>query len=240
MLADLLRRPWEATGPGVSARLAIFAPLGALSGESDQPGEVNGLPITAAALRELLARLHALRTDSHLHVPPGTTLALTDPNGALRAAVSVEQLTRLANRGCVEHPAGDCGCPLLEAPPGTEAYEPTAAQRIWVKTRDRTCRFPNCAQRVGWADLDHVIAHACGGETTCTNLCCLCRSHHRLKTRRSDWHFTMTADGVLTVTTPSGITRTTRPPGLRPPSEPTLEADSPPQPPAAAEDPPPF
>ena len=27
----------------------------------------------------------------------------------------------------------------------------------------------------------------------------------------------MSDDGVLTVTTPSGVTRTTRPPGLRPP-----------------------
>ncbi len=139
---------------------------------------------------------------------------------------------------------------MLERPPATDAYEPTAAQRIWVKTRDRTCRFPNCGQRVGWADLDHVIAHACGGETTCTNLCCLCRSHHRLKTRRKDWHFQMSADGVLTVTTPSGITRTTRPPGMRPritePAPPSGESASPENgpapdpPPDPADDPPPF
>jgi hypothetical protein len=47
----------------------------------------------------------------------------------------------------------------------------------------------------------------------------LCRRHHRLKTHAPGWRFTMTADGVLSVTTPSGVTRTTRPPGLRLPSD---------------------
>ena len=93
--------------------------------------------------------------------------------------------------------------------------------------------MPNCAQRVGWADLDHVIAHSCGGETACTNLCCLCRTDHRLKTFAAGWTFVLEPDGTLHVTTPSGITRTTRPPGLRrPPPEP------PPDPPD--HDPPPF
>ena len=41
----------------------------------------------------------------------------------------------------------------------------------------------------------------------------LCRRHHRLQTHARGWHFTMSDDGLLTVTTPSGITRTTRPPG---------------------------
>ena len=131
---------------------------------------------------------------------------------------------------------------MLEPPPPTEAYEPTDRQRAFVTTRDRRCRFPNCGQRVGWADLDHVIQHACGGPTDCANLCCLCRSHHRLKTFAPGWHFAMTPDGALTVTTPSGVTRTTRPPGLRPPPEPP--PDPPPAPPgaraAAADDPPPF
>jgi hypothetical protein len=56
--------------------------------------------------------------------------------------------------------------------------------------------------------------HAAGGETACGNLCCLCRRHHRLKAQALGWRFTMTPDGVHTVTAPSGITRVTRPPGL--------------------------
>ena len=84
-----------------------------------------------------------------------------------------------------------------------------------MKVRDRTCRQPGCHNRAGWADLDHVVAHADGGETDCANLCCLCRRHHRLKTHARGWRYVMTADGVLSVTTPSGVTRTSRPPGLR-------------------------
>jgi hypothetical protein len=121
----------------------------------------------------------------------------------------------------------------LAPPPPTDRYTPTDAQRMFVTTRDRTCRFPHCGQRVGWADHDHVIPHAHGGQTDCANLCCLCRSHHRLKTLARGWLFQMHPDGTLAVTTPSGVTRITRPPGLRPPAPP-------PPPPRPAEQPPPF
>mgnify|MGYP000459840340 CR=1 FL=1 len=110
-----------------------------------------------------------------------------------------------------------CGCGVLGPPPATDRYEPAVGQRRFVETRDRRCRTPNCGKRAGWADLDHVAPHARGGRTTCTNLCCLCRSHHRLKTFARGWTFRMEPDGTLHVTSPSGITRTTRPPGLAPP-----------------------
>ena len=63
-----------------------------------------------------------------------------------------------------------------------------------------------------------MIAHADGGTTDCANLCCLCRRHHRLKTHARHWQYRMTPDGTLTVTTPSGVTRTTRPPGTQLPT----------------------
>ena len=63
-----------------------------------------------------------------------------------------------------------------------DRYAPTPAQRRFARTRDRSCRHPGCGNRAGWADLDHVLAHADGGATDCANLCCLCRRHHRLKT----------------------------------------------------------
>ncbi|MBN1092622.1 HNH endonuclease [Blastococcus sp. TML/M2B] len=151
--------------------------LAELRPDTDAGGEVAGFAVTAAQLRELLAR--------------------------------------------------------VEAPDDTAGYEPRAGQRRFVATRDRRCRMPNCGQRVGWADLDHVVAHADGGATSCANLCCACRSHHRLKTFARGWRFRMDPDGTLHVTSPSGITRTTRPPGLRPP-------EPPPSPPDPADDPPPF
>jgi len=69
-----------------------------------------------------------------------------------------------------------------------------------------------------------------------SSLCCLCRSHHRVKTFAPGWRFAMDEDGTLHVTTPSGVTRATRPPGRRPPGR-----RPPPEPaPAAADDAPPF
>jgi hypothetical protein len=225
----LLRRPGGHGRPGVAAHLTITAALDSLTGVSVAAGSVNGLAITAAHVRELLARIGALG----LACPEGgsLTLAITDADGRLLATTTAGELLRIAKTGCPDHPGGDCGCPVLGVPPARDGYSPSGRQERFVTTRDRTCRMPNCAQRVGWADLDHVIAHSCDGATSCTNLCCLCRSHHRLKTFARGWQFVMEPDGTLHVTTPSGVTRTTRPPGLRPP---------PPAPPPEPDDPPPF
>ncbi len=112
---------------------------------------------------------------------------------------------------------------------------PSAAQRRFLEHRDRTCGHPSCVQPVGRVDLDHVVPYP-DGATDCDNLCCLCRRHHRLKTHAPGWRFVLTRDGRLEVTTPSGITRTTRPPGLRGRIEQrALPAPSPPP-----QEPPPF
>jgi hypothetical protein len=240
VLADLIRRPWDTRLRAVTARLQVTAPLASLAGHSAEPGNVGGQPITAGQLRELLTQLGALG----LQAPEGgsLTFAITDAEGRLLATASPAKLERLARRGCPEHPESDCACPVLGPPTATSAYSPTADQDEWVRTRDRSCRFPNCGGRAGWADLDHVVPHSCGGETDCANLCCLCRSHHRLKTFAPGWRFVMDLDGVLHVTTPSGVTRTTRPPGLRRVAPSAPEPDAPPGPPAAmtSDAPPPF
>ncbi len=226
VIADLILRPWDESRPAVTAHLQLIATLAALTGDSGQAGEVNGLPITAAHLRELLARLDALG----LRAPEGgsVTVALTDADGTLRATGTIDPVRRIAARGCPHHPnsgTGDgtsqeCGCAVLDRPPATDAYTPTAAQQAFVRARDRSCRMSTCGQRVGKADADHLTPHTRGGATDCTNLCCLCRTHHRLTTHARGWHFRMDPDGTLAVTTPSGITRTTHPPGTRPPPEP--------------------
>ena len=234
VLSILIRRPADNGLPQVRGNVTVTAALDALGGTRSTPGEVNGLPITAAHVRELLARVGALR----LSTPDGGTLtfAITGPDGELLATTTPAELTRVARRGRPQHPEGSCSCPVLGSPPATDGYEPTVRQRAFVNTRDRRCRFPNCGQRVGRADLDHVVAHSCGGATDCANLCCLCRSHHRLKTFAPGWRFTLDADGTLHVTTPSGVTRTTRPPGMRSrPPEPAVGPEPP-----AADDPPPF
>ncbi|MCA0145717.1 HNH endonuclease signature motif containing protein [Blastococcus sp. LR1] len=212
---DLMLRPWDASRPPVTAHLTVIAPLPADPTSPAPSAEVDGQPITTSQLRELLERLDAM-CPGGLRAPAGGSLdlALVDPRtGALRATVTRHQLEGLARRGCPIHPDGDCGCSVLDRPPATDRYRPSVAQRRFTTVRDRTCRHPGCGNSAGWADLDHVVPHAEGGETSCENLCCLCRRHHRLKTFAPGWRFEMTPDGALSVTTPSGITRTTRPPG---------------------------
>ena len=237
--ADLVLRPWDPSRPPVTAHLQLIATLASLAGRSAEPGEVNGLPITTGQLRELLTQLDALG----VRTPEGgsVTLALTDADGTLRATSTLDQVRRLARRGCTSHPDADRGCAVLDRPGPVDRHTPSAAQQTSVRTRDRSCRFPTCGQRVGWADADHVIPHAHGGATDCADLCCPCRSHHRLKTSAPGWRFQMSADGALTVTTPSGITRSTRPPGMRPPPapDPPPPDAAGPMPPDRAEPPPP-
>ncbi len=165
---------------------------------------VDGEPVTAALARELLERLDAL-CPGGLQAPTDGTLsiAITDGDGRLIVAVTRRELET-----AVRHGEG------LSPPPAVDRYEPSAAQRRFGRTRDRRCRYPGCGNRAGWGDLDHVVAHADGGEIDCANLCCLCRRHHRLKTHARGWRYVMTSDGVLTVTTPSGVTRVSRPPGM--------------------------
>ena len=186
------------------------------TGRRTPVGEVCGRPITARHLRVLLESVDAL-CPGGLQAPTGGTLryALTDPDGALRAVVTDRQLRRLARRGCSDHGGGeDCGCGLVDRPRDVDRYRPGADQYSFVRTRDRGCRMPGCTARAAWADLDHVIPHACGGATSCDNLCSLCRRHHRLTTFARGWSTRMAPDGTVTVTTPTGITRTSRPPGM--------------------------
>ncbi len=198
-------------------------------------GEVNGQPITATHLRELLERLDAL-CPGGLHAPTGGTLriALTDPDGTLRGVLSRRELQAVARYGCPTHPPGtDCGCGLVDRPPAVDRYRPSDPQYRFIWTRDRRCRMPGCTTRAAWADLDHVLPHACGGATDCDNLCCLCRRHHRLKTHARGWAFRLHPDGTLEVTSPSGITRITRPPGMH--ARASVAGPAPPD-----DDPPPF
>ncbi|WP_104525748.1 HNH endonuclease signature motif containing protein [Blastococcus atacamensis] len=102
-----------------------------------------------------------------------------------------------------------------------------------MTVRDRHCRMPGCRRRAGRCDIDHGHPFADGGPTACANLCCLCRRHHRIKTFARGWSFSLLDDGRLVVRTPSGVSRTTRPPGWYPdpePDPPELEELAPPDP----------
>ena len=176
----LLRRPGGHGQPGVAAQLTITATLDSLAGawHARGGGERAGdhrRPRPGAAGPDRRPRADRARgRPADVRDHRRRRAAAGHHHGRRAAAGRQDRLRRAPRR--------DCGCPVLGVPPDTGAYEPTGRQETFVQTRDRTCRMPNCAQRVGWADLDHVIPHSCGGQTSCTNLCCLCRTDHRLKT----------------------------------------------------------
>lgn len=228
--ADLFLRPWDTSRPPVTARLEVHAPLRSLhdtdpAGSATPPAtEVAGHVVTAAQCRDLLRELDMLGVRS---APSGgcVQVAVGDPvSGRLVAVATRSELkraagrTRRSRRGEGAGPRGDAvdlpaDGPGLGPPPATSTYRPTAAQRRFTRTRDRCCRMPGCRRRAARCDIDHVVAHADGGPTTCWNLCCLCRRHHRIKTFARGWRFELLDDGRLVVRTPSGVSRVTLPPG---------------------------
>ncbi|MGY1987874.1 DUF222 domain-containing protein [Blastococcus sp. SYSU DS0669] len=245
--ADLILRPWDDTRPPVTAVLTIHAPLPSLhdpddDGSSQPAAEVAGEVVTAAQCREILHELDMLGVGA---APAGgcVQVAIGNPaDGRLVAVATRSQLRRAAghrrptrrgrtartpSRGDREPGSG------LGPPAPTTAYAPTAAQRRFLHVRDRHCRMPGCRRRAGRCDIDHGTPHADGGPTDCWNLCCLCRRHHRIKTFARGWRFHLHRDGRLTVRTPSGVSRSTRPPGWShdpEPDPPWLDEQAPPDP----------
>jgi hypothetical protein len=59
-------------------------------------------------------------------------------------------------------------------------------------------------------DIDHTIPYSQGGPTQASNLKCLCRLHHLIKTFWG-WRDRQQCDGTVIWTSPAGQTYTTRP-----------------------------
>ena len=92
-------------------------------------------------------------------------------------------------------------------------YTPSAALAGFVRCRDLTCRFPGCDKPATVADIDHTVPHP-AGPTHASNLKCLCRFHHLLKTfwtGPGGWCDRQDPDGTITWTSPTGHTYTTHP-----------------------------
>jgi hypothetical protein len=90
-------------------------------------------------------------------------------------------------------------------------YRPSAKLARFVRGRDLTCRFPGCTAPAQICDIDHVIPYP-AGVTHPSNLVCLCRKHHHLKTFwAGDWNLNLSPDGAAVWTAPTGRTYTTYP-----------------------------
>ncbi len=128
---------------------------------------------------------------------PGSMLG-TD---ALIPAELIAELAQSARLRPLIHPA--------DAPPES-GYTPSRALADFVRCRDLTCRFPGCDQPAMRCDLDHTVPFGDGGATHASNLKCLCRRHHLLKTFWG-WRDQQLPDGTLIWNSPSGQTYVTVP-----------------------------
>ncbi|MBP2185804.1 HNH endonuclease signature motif containing protein [Amycolatopsis magusensis] len=180
--------------------------------------------IRADVFAELLLgeRTGAPRAEVFIHVAADAALGITDRaaelvgHGPIPASVARDIMKQPNSvwRKVITDPGS--GAPLDV---GRSRYRPPAHLADYVRVRDRVCRMPGCHHPAQCADLDHHRARAKGGDTSCQNLCVLCRSHHRLKDAPG-WKFDLDREtGELTITTPADRTRTTKPTPLFPPAE---------------------
>jgi hypothetical protein len=103
-------------------------------------------------------------------------------------------------------------CHPGDSPPEPR-YTPSRRLAEFVRCRDLTCRFPGCSEPATTADIDHTIVWPIG-PTCASNLKCLCRRHHLLKTfwgGPNGWRDRQLPDGTIIWTSPHGRTYTTEP-----------------------------
>ncbi|WP_193046185.1 HNH endonuclease signature motif containing protein [Mycolicibacterium baixiangningiae] len=99
-----------------------------------------------------------------------------------------------------------------DAPPEPR-HDPSTALQDFVRCRDLTCRFPGCDKPAYVTDIDHTVPYP-AGPTCASNLKCLCRKHHLLKTfwtGKTGWHDEQLPDGTVIWTAPNGQTHITQP-----------------------------
>jgi hypothetical protein len=121
--------------------------------------------------------------------------------GTLPASMVAELIRNGAKVQPLHHPAESTPEP---------GYHPSARLERFIRCRDMTCRFPGCDRPAEFADIDHTIPYPYG-PTHASNLKCLCRKHHLLKTFWPEWRDEQWPDGTIVWTSPSGHQYVTRP-----------------------------
>jgi hypothetical protein len=186
-----------------SVVIHVVADASALDRQPDphMSGEIRSRPITPdTPLREALA------PDPEPEPPASSAnnrpAALITRGGAVPAPLLAGLVQRGAQLRPVRHPGNDTT--------PESGYRPSAALDAFVRCRDLTCRFPNCDRPAEFCDIDHTIPYPLG-PTHPSNLKCLCRKHHLLKTFWTAWRDEQRPDGAVIWTSASGHTYTTRP-----------------------------
>jgi hypothetical protein len=132
--------------------------------------------------------------------PAHTNPAVVIGGGIMPAPLLAAKVANSATIRPLVHPG--------DAPPEPR-YAPSRKLADFVRCRDLTCRFPGCDEPAYRCDLDHTIPYPVG-PTCASNLGCLCRKHHLLKTFWG-WLARQLPDGTIIWTSPGGQTYTTHP-----------------------------
>jgi hypothetical protein len=215
----------EAGGVGRTAAQREFDALAAAWAP-----EVGGEP---RSTREVAARSHLLvKVDLAvllgLSDEPGVLLGSGDPVPAGQVRVLarsatwqalVEDFGRVVALGEGVHGAGVVLDPSMWPAErlACGSYRASPLLRLLLEARDRGCVTPGCPAPARRCDVDHVEPWDPSGpaedQTVASNLECLCRAHHLLKTHHG-WEFERDpVTGSTTVTTPNGHVVTRPPPG---------------------------
>jgi hypothetical protein len=88
-------------------------------------------------------------------------------------------------------------------------YRPSAELAEFVRMRDLYCRAPGCDAPADRCDLDHTIPYPIG-PTHASNIKCLCRTNHLMKTF-GGWQDIQLPDGTVIWISPSGRKYVTKP-----------------------------
>ena len=121
--------------------------------------------------------------------------------------LSREVARRLACDAKVLVSADDAGGQSLNL--GRTRRDPTDAQRLEIRRRDKGCRFPGCTY-TEFTDVHHVRHWIDGGPTDIANLVELCDQHHRC-VHEMGWKMSGDANVELTFRSPTGRRSTSTP-----------------------------
>ena len=207
--------------------------LKCLCGNADCPAGAEGDERSSGVVIHVVADASAVKAQPDPHVSgeptpqplvPGAPLvrppeAEPDPPGGWAAKPSAALITsggvlptpllaELIEAGAKLQPLWHPGDAVPES-----GYRPSAALERFVRCRDLTCRFPGCDRHAEFCDVDHTVPYPLG-PTHPSNLKCLCRKHHLLKTfwaGANGWRDEQRSDGTVIWTSPAGQTYTTCP-----------------------------
>ncbi len=174
---------------------ALAAGAGRLACGCGQPDcPAAGMPAPAPVV------IHVIAEQASLQGTAATAGSMIGTD-ALIPAELIAELARSARLRPLVHPRDT---------PAEAGYTPSQALADFVRCRDLTCRFPGCDRPAMHCDVDHTIAYADGGPTHASNLKCLCRQHHLIKTFWG-WGDQQLPDGTMIWTAPSRHTYVTTP-----------------------------